>query len=227
MRPGDSRLKEQMMSFRIPRALAAAAVAVAAASACSVLAVPAASAATAQCGSDCASFYPLSYGASDVLAVEHASGTSGSVGQAVTIAAASGTSQAEDWYLNDEGTVSDFYAAGLMSAQMNLHWDSDQVYEIDYVPDGVFTGLCLGTSSSNGSGSVTLQSCGETAATLWAADTADQNGRALPLINGNNNNFSAPYSLEATSPGAQLTSTSLLGSPVNEGQEWGTVYGEL
>jgi hypothetical protein len=215
-----------MMSFTIPRALAAAA-AIAAAAACRVVAVPAAGAATAQCGSTCANLYPLSYGTSDVLAVEHASGTSASVGQAVTIAAASSTNQAEDWYLDDEGTVSDFYAAGLISAGMNLHFGSDEVYEIDYIPDGVYTGLCLGTTSSNGSGSVTLQYCGETAATLWAADTADQNGRALPLIDGDNNNFSAPYSLDASSPGAGLTSSELLGSPVNQGQEWGIVFGEL
>ncbi|HEY1920039.1 MAG TPA: hypothetical protein VGH27_31085 [Streptosporangiaceae bacterium] len=212
------------MSFATTRGLAAA-VTLAAALAGSAVAIPQASAATAQCGSLCASFHPLSYGTSDVLAVEGASGTKASQGQKVTIAAASSTNQAEDWVLEDEGTVSEFYEAGLMSAEMNLHWGSDQVYQITYAPDGTWTGFCLGVSSTNGSGSVTLQPCGETAAALWVADTADASGRALPLINGDNNNFSNPYSLTASSPGTQLTSSQLLG--ITTSQEWGTIYGEL
>jgi hypothetical protein len=32
--------------------------------------------------------------------------------------------------------VSDPEAAGLISAGMNLHWGGDEIYEIDYVPDG-------------------------------------------------------------------------------------------
>ena len=217
------------MSLRTSRTLAAAVV-LAAATTGTALAVTPASAATAVCGSVCTSFYPLSYGTNDVLAVENPSGTSASTGQAVTIAAASSDNQGEDWVLEDEGTVADFYAAGLMSAEMNLHWSSDEVYEIDYAPDLTWTGLCLGTSSSGGSGAVSLQPCGETAATLWVADTADASGRALPLINGNNDNFAYPYSLTASSPGAQLSSSELVPSStttVNPDQEWGTIYGEL
>lgn len=206
------------------RALAAAAALTAAVVGIALTMSPA-SAATAQCGSECTSLYPLSYGTSDVLALENPSGTSASTGQAVTIAAASSTNQGEDWLLTDQGTVADFYEAGLMSAEMNLHWSNDQVYEIDYVPYGDFTGLCFGTTASNGSGAVSLQPCGETAATLWVADTADASGRAVPLINGNNNNFAYPYSLTASSPGAQLTSSELL--TVNDSQEWGLIYGEL
>jgi hypothetical protein len=214
-----------MMRLTTARVLAGT-VALAAAAFGTTLAAAPVSAATAQCGSVCTSFYPLSTGTSDVLAVSHPSGTSGTTGQAVTIAAASTTNQGEDWVLEIQGTVSDFYAAGLMSSGMNLHWGSDDVYEIDYAPDETWTGLCLGTSSANGSGAVSLQPCGETAATLWVADTADQNGRALPLINGNNNNFSAPYSLKASSVGTQLTS-SQLSAPISSSQEWGTIFGEL
>jgi hypothetical protein len=212
------------MSFPITRTfVAAAALAVAVGS--GALAAAPAGAATTQCGSQCTSFYPLSTGTSDVMAVEHASGTNATTGQAVSIAAASSTNQAEDWYLNDEGTVSDFYAAGLISAGMNLHWGNDQVYELDYYPDGVYTGECAGTTASNGSGAVTLQPCGVSASTLWAADTADANGRALPLINGKDNNFSNPYSLTASSVSAQLSSSQLLG--VTSSQEWGTIFGVL
>jgi hypothetical protein len=109
---------------------------------------------------------------------------------------------------------------------MALHFGNDEVYEIDYAPDFTYTGECLGTSSSDGSGSVSLQVCGETAATLWVADTADRSGRALPLINGNNSDFSHPYALVASSLGAQLT-TSGLEAPIPQSQEWGTIFGEL
>jgi len=194
-----------------------------------VLAAQPAIAATASCGSACVSFYPLSTGTSDVLSVADPS-ESAYQGEPVTVAAASGTDQGEDWFLDEQDPVVDFYEAGLMSAEMNLHWGSDEAYEIDYVPDGEFTGLCMGTTTSNGGGAVTLQPCGETAATLWVADTADQDGRAVPLINGNNTNYAYPYSLEAGSPGAQLSSSELLADPdypPSATQEWGTIYGVL
>jgi hypothetical protein len=194
-----------------------------------VLTAPAATAASTACGSGCISFYPLSTGSSDVLAVSNPS-RSPYTGESVTIAAASSTNHGEDWYLSEQDPVSDFYEIGLMSAEMNLHWGSDEAYEIDYAPGGDITGFCLGTSSSNGSGKVTLQPCGETAATLWVADTADQNGRAVPLINGNDNNYAYPYSLQAGGAGTQLTSNELIagpGSPPSTAQEWGTIYGTL
>jgi hypothetical protein len=222
-------LEEKMMSLRTSRALATA-VALAAATAGTALVVQPASAATAECGSYCTSFYPLSIGTSDVLAVENPSGTSASVGQPVTIAAASSDNQGEDWVFEDEGTVDDFVAAMLMSPEMGLHWGSDQVYQIVYAPDFTYTGLCLGTSTTDGTGAVSLQPCGETAAALWVADTADMSGRALPLINGDNDNFAFPESLTAASPGDQLTSSELIPiNPItiNPDQEWGTIDGEL
>jgi hypothetical protein len=167
-----------------------------------VLTAPAATAASTACGSGCISFYPLSTGSSDVLAVSNPS-RSPYTGESVTIAAASSTNHGEDGYLSEQDPVSDFYEIGLMSAEMNLHW---------------------------GSGKVTLQPCGETAATLWVADTADQNGRAVPLINGNDNNYAYPYSLQAGGAGTQLTSNELIagpGSPPSTAQEWGTIYGTL
>jgi hypothetical protein len=213
--------------IRLITARAASAVGVLALAAAAFgLAIAPASAATSQCGSLCTSFYPLSTGTGDVLAVSHPSGTSASTGQAVTISAASTTNQGEDWVLEIQGTVTDFFEAGLISSAMNLHFGSDEVYEIDYAPDGTWTGKCLGVSSSNGSGSVTLQPCGVTAATLWAADTADQNGRAVPLINGNNNNFSAPFGLTASSVGSQLTSSGLR-APISLNSDWGLVFGVL
>jgi hypothetical protein len=225
-RTSDTEESTEMMRFRAIRLAATAALAVAAGAA---LAAPPAIAATPACGSSCVSFYPLSTGTSDVLAVSNPS-RSAYTGEPVTIAAESSTNDGEDWVLSDEGTVSEFYELGLVSPEIDLHWGSDEAYEIEYAPNGVETGLCMGTSSSNGSGAVSLRPCGETAATLWIADTADQDGRAVPLISGDDNNYSNPYSLDAGSPGSQLTSSELLttvGSPPVASQEWGTIYGVL
>lgn len=208
----------------MPTRALVAAVAVAAAVGTTLAAAPA-SAATAACGSYCASFYPLSTGTSDVLAVANPNGTNGFTGQAITIAAASSTNQGEDWVLEYQGTVDDFIAAGLMSQVMSK-WGSDSAYEIDYAPNLTWTGLCMGVSSSNGSGAVSLQPCGVSAETLWVADTADQSGRAVPLINGANTTSSGPYGLAASSPGIQL-STSRLVAPISKNEDWGTIYGEL
>lgn len=215
--------------IRNPAMRAAVVAAVIAAAAGTVLAVPPAMAATTACGAGCVSFYPISTGTSDVLAVSNPS-RSPYTGESVTIAAASTTNKGEDWVLDEQDPVSAFYEAGLMSAEMNLHWGSDEAYEIDYAPGGSFTGLCLGTTASNGGGAVTLRPCGVSAATLWVGDTADQDGRAVPLINGNDTNYSYPYSLEAGSVGAQLTSSELLADPdypPSTTQEWGTIYGVL
>jgi len=187
-------------------------------------------AATSQCGTGCASLYNLIYGQADVIAVAGASGTQANVGQPVALLAASGTNQGEDWVVEPEGTVGDFYAAGLVSAGLNLHYSNDQVYEYDYVPDGSFTGLCLGVAGTAGNGSpVSLQACGVSSHTLWVADVADQQQRMIPLINGSDTNFSAPYVLTADTAGITMSTRNLSGARgvIDDGQYWSTIYGIL
>ena len=211
------------------RRVAAAGAAVALAG-WAALAAPAAHAATTQCGDDCASLYNLIYGSSDVIAVAGASGTSSHTGQPVALLAASGSNQGEDWVLEDEGTVSDFYAAGYVSAAMNLHYGGDEVYEYDYAPYGVYTGECLGVAGIAGNGApVSLQPCGVSAKTLWAADVADQYQRQVPLINGSDTNFSYPYVLTADTTGITMTTHMLTGGNgvIDDGQYWATEYGVL
>ncbi len=208
------------------RKLAVVATAVVAASVMS--AVPAAHAATTQCGTGCASLYNLVYGPSDVIAVAGASG--GHVGQPVALLPASNTNAGEDWVVEPEGTVSDFYAAGLVSAGLNLHWGGDEVYEYNYYPNGHGTDLCLGVPGIAGNGDpVSLRPCGETAATLWVADTADQYQRQIPLINGTDNNFAFPYVLTADTSGITMTTRMLTGGNgvIDLGQYWATEYGVL
>ena len=140
------------MRFLPAKVLIRAAVLAAASVTAIALAVPSAKAATSACGSVCVSLYPLSYGTSDVLAVKGASGTNAWTGEPIAIATASSTSQAEDWSISQQATVSEFYTAGLMSAAMNLHWGSDEAYEFAYTPGGTWTGLCMGTSTATALG---------------------------------------------------------------------------
>jgi hypothetical protein len=195
-----------------------------------VAAAPAADAATPQCGSGCVSLYTLAFGTSDVLGVIGASGTSAHQGQLVDLQTASDTNQAEDWVIDFEVPVSDLYAAGLVSAGVNLHYGSDNAYEFEYVPRGVDSGLCLGTPGpANNGEAVSLQPCGETAATLWIYDQADQQARDVPLINGTDTNFSYPYVLTGNTTGVKLTTSELTGGDgvIENGQYWSTEYGVL
>lgn len=109
---------------------------------------------------------------------------------------------AEDFVVAAQGTVHQFYKAGLASAALNLHYSHFEAYEIEYAPYGANTGLCVGVAHTAGNGTpVTLQQCGASAKTLWVKHRDyDYNG-ATPLINGSDNNFSHPYVLTDTANG--------------------------
>jgi hypothetical protein len=118
-----------------------------------------------------------------------------------------------DYTISYQGLVSDFYAAGLVSAEVDLHYGGgatlgtgtfpdDAAFEVQYDPYGVDSGLCAGVAATAVSGEkVTLEPCGVSSKTLWIVDSADTiRGGYVPLINGSDTNFSQPYVL--TYPGA-------------------------
>jgi len=96
--------------------------------------------------------------------------------------------KATDFVATREGSVHDFYQAGLASAALNLHYAWAQAYQIQYAPYGVETGLCVASYDVNG-GPVTLRPCGLSAKSTWVAVKA-QGG--YELINGADKNFSDP-----------------------------------
>jgi hypothetical protein len=213
----------------IRRRLAAAGAA-AASAALIALTAPAAGAATPQCGSGCAALYNLIYGNSKVIGAADASGTRAFQGEFAFLTTASSSNQAEDWALEDEGTVSDFYAASLVSAGLNLHYGNDEVYEYEYVPYGVGSGLCLGVPGHASNGTVvSLQPCGESAQTLWVYDAADQYQRQVPFISGLDTNFAYPEVLTADSAGVNLSVHELTGGNgvIDDGQYWSSEFGVL
>jgi hypothetical protein len=135
------------------------------------------------------------------------------VGQPVILYRTSLTDPAEDFSLSFQGQVSDFYAAGLVSSAVNLHygcnWNANTnmcgntafndefAWEVEYSPYGVDSGLCVGVASTAVQDEhVTLQPCGVSGKTVWISDTADSTGffsDYTPAINGSDTNFSHPF----------------------------------
>lgn len=141
------------------------------------------------------------------------------VGQPQILFRTSSNDPAEDYTVTDQGTVQDWYEAGLISAAVALHygcvqgsgsWEFNQcptnaenlpAFELQYSPYGVDSGLCAGVAATAWSGEkVTLQSCGVSSKTVWIADTSPDDvggpfNNYAPAINGSNTNFSQPLVL--------------------------------
>jgi hypothetical protein len=192
-----------------------------------------ASAATPSCGPTCINLFSHQFGSFrspnftvDVLRQGE------KVGQPIILFRKANFDPALDWTVAFQGLTSDFFAAGLVSAAVNLHYgngsvvaNDDPAFENEYAPFGVNSGLCMGVAATafNDEG-VTLQPCGVSAKTVWILDTYDQfsfrtafrNG--IPLINGSDTNFSQPFvltypasSVPTDKPRPQLFVTNLTG----------------
>jgi len=192
-----------------------------------------ASAATPSCGPDCINLFSHQFGSFrspnftvDVLRQGER------VGQPIILFRQANFDPALDWTVAFQGLTSDFFAAGLVSAAVNLHYGGgslgstdDPAFENEYAPFGVNSGLCMGVAATAFQGEgVTLQPCGVSAKTVWILDTFDQfsfitalrNG--VPLINGSDTNFSHPFVLTYPASGVptdkprpQLIVTNLTG----------------
>src|SRR3984957_855110 len=110
-------------------------------------------------------------------------------GQPIILFRTANFDPAEDWTLAFQGTTADFFAAGLVSSAVALHYGciggvnfatcfgfpnatvNDPAFEIEYAPFGVDSGLCMGVAATafNNEG-VTLQPCGVSSKTVWIDD---------------------------------------------------------
>ena len=215
-----------------------------------------ASAATPSCGGSCVEIFSHEFGTHahpnfvvDVLRQGE------KVGQPIILFRTSNSDPAEDFTYSYQGLTSDFFAAGLVSAAVNLHYGGgatgfpdDPAVEIQYSPYGVDSGLCVGLSTTAVyETKVSLQPCGVSAKTVWILDINDSPATIthgyIPLINGSDTNFSQPFVLSypdsgypTDMPRVQLEVTNLtgfangLGSPigsVNDNQLWGAHSGVL
>ena len=161
------------------------------------------------------------------------------VGQPIILYRTSNTDLAEDFTISFQGTVADFFAAGLVSAALDLHYAKDWAYEIQYSPNGVGSGLCVGVGSTAVNLTpVSLQPCGASAKTVWVVDSANTiKGFYVPLINGSDTNFSHPYVLHYPGngyptdvPRPQLNTYTLQtysNGTVFDNEMWGANFGVL
>ena len=204
------------------------------------LAAGTASAATPSCGGSCVNMYVEEYAGATLTAPQFVLDVFQrhiKIGQPVILFRSSDADPAEDWTYADQGTVADFYEAGLVDSAVALHYGctatvaaSDQIacgtgpgagvndpaFEIEYAPDGVDSGLCLGLASTAVSGEgVSLQECGTTSRVVWIQDTFSSDYSAAPVstaspsgsgecgpglgcwaaINGSDTDFSQPFVL--------------------------------
>jgi hypothetical protein len=146
------------------------------------------------------------------------------VGQPIILFQQSNNDPAEDFTISNQGLVSDFATALLVSPAVALHYGGAgclvynsatatctthypdfEAYEIQYSPFGVDSGLCVGVGSTAAAGTkVALEPCGVSAKTIWIEDWSNAAGilsNYVPLINGSTTNFSRP--LVMTYPSAQ------------------------
>jgi hypothetical protein len=185
-----------------------------------------ASAATPSCGASCINIYSQQFGTSGSPSFVLDTFRQGEkTGQPIIMFRTANYDPAEDFTVADQGNVSDFYAAGLVSAEVNLHYGCSSVanvcaagtsypdepaFEAEYAPFGVESGLCAGVAKTAFQGEgVTLQPCGTGPDTVWIADLPLRAGQTadscpatnnlylneIPVINGSDTNFSNPFVL--------------------------------
>ena len=141
----------------------------------------------------CSDWYTQKYHQTYVLDILH--GTA-STGNQVMLFQSSNSDPAEDFVVNDLGTVGSFYdnSRGLISPGFDQAYHADEAIEIQYEPNGVNSNFCVGTWPGEVAQSgfkVRLETCGQTS-TIWAIDSMDRNGGYTPLITGTDTNFSNP-----------------------------------
>ena len=199
-----------------------------------------ASAATPPCGHSCIDIFSREFGnhhhPNYVLDVWRQSAKAGTP---IILYRTSNTDKAEDFTISFQGRVSDFFAAGLVSSALNLHYSHNWAYEIEYSPNGVNSGMCIGTASTAANGTpVVLVPCGASAKSVWVVDSQDSIGHGyVPLINGSDMNFSHPFvlhypgnSVPTDTPRPQLNTWNLQkysNGVVFDNEMWGANFGVL
>jgi hypothetical protein len=217
-----------------------------------------ANAATPSCGTGCIDVFSHQFGTFKSPNFVMDSFKQGDVaGTPVILFRQSNSDPAEDFGVDNQGLVSQFFAAGLVSSAVALHYGctaavfgnctgtggvgvDDYAYEFMYSPFGVQTGLCVGVAATAATGTkVTLQSCGLSGKTIWISDNATSKLINIkePLINGSDTNFSTPYGLTypgtgypTDTPRPEMYTSPILGfstGVINSNQLWSARYGIL
>lgn len=203
--------------------------------------------ATPSCGATCASLFSERFGFSLVQTSRHGRAT---IGNPLTLQQASNSNVAQDFAVTDIGPVStlcadwpdpgSFSPTSYACLQYGATGSGFDVFEANYSPAGQPTDVCAGLATNAFSGeAVTLQTCGQPR-TEWIADVNNSTmlfffGFFLtPWINSSDSPSSHPEVLSVStrnrSPKHPLTvkpEQQWSDGTVNDGQEWGTIFGPL
>jgi hypothetical protein len=165
-----------------------------------------ANAATPSCGHGCIDVFSHQFGTfADPQFVMDSFKQGDVAGTPVILFRTSNADPAEDFTVDNQGLTSEFFAAGLVSSALALHYGCTdgvfgacsptvgnpkdtgvgynfEAYEFMYSPFGVQTGLCVGVGATAVAGTkVTLQPCGVSGKTIWiAADVLHYRGAGIP-----------------------------------------------
>ena len=144
-----------------------------------------AAAGTPSCGPGCYNLWNQDFGPNYVVDVLR---QGEKVNQPIILFRNANFDPAEDWSLSFQGTVADFFVAGLVDAATALHYGCSaaatgfaggtcaqfpnlNAFEIEYAPFGVDSGLCMGVAATAFQDEgVTLQPCGVSSKTVWIVD---------------------------------------------------------
>ena len=226
------------------RVLASAAATIAVVGAGTGTTLPA-SAATPACGPDCIAVFSPEFGThGDPRFVEAVLDGVATVGQPLVLHRASSSDPSED-FVPRGGLVSDFAAAGMVSAAVDGHYGSLRAAQLEYAPSGVASGLCVGLDGTAYEDQpLGLQPCSVPGTTVWIVDTADSPATAgySPLVNGSTTDFTHPFAMTypagaspTDEPAPQIHVSHLRSChdagtderAVPDRQLWGTVLGVL
>ena len=235
------------MSFK-SKVIAAAATLTLVGGAAAAMASGPANAATPSCGHRCINLFSKKF--SDVLTTKppfviDVFRQGANLGQPIIMFQSSNADPAEDFTVSLQGTVTQFAAAGLLpTGALTLHYAKDLAWEFQYSPNGVDSGLCVGTASTPIANTpVSLQPCGVSAKTVWITDRQNRAPGGLftfpyvPLISAAGLNFSNPFVLTYPAnanpndkPRAQLVTQNLhqfSRGQVFDNQQWSAFFGVL
>ena len=164
----------------------------------SAAAAGSASAVTPVCGPTCIYVFSSELGSyGDPNFVEAVlGGGAARVGQPVGLKQASGSDPSED-IKPLGGQVSDFYAAGMVSAEANSHYGSLMAVQQEYAPFGLGTDLCVGLAKVAQNEGLTLQPCDVPGTTVWIVhpDLSPTTPGYFPIINAATTDFRRPFAM--------------------------------
>ena len=160
-----------------------------------------AGAATPECGSQCLAVFSPQLGTYDQPNfVEHVFGGKARIGQPTGLDRASSADSSEDFINPHPGTVSDYYAMGLVSADVNRHYGPLTASQLEYAPLGARSGLCVGVETDPFQGqALSLQPCTTPRRTVWIIGTtlspATAPAHFFPIVSGATRDFSRPFAM--------------------------------